>query len=174
MSQPIYLRPPEHPRWVRLCTVLLTVGALALLAGAPIWWFMHETAVGWQNREEVTVTVEEDAECRTGPPPGNPRTCEATWSEAGVRVVGEVSDRYGGQVPGPGESGTARVVRDGASPMAYSGYADWALLPALASPYAAVAGLLLLGGSVGALMRLDPRWRSRRTDLPPPESRRGR
>ncbi len=77
---------------------------------------MHGDAAGWQEGREVTVSVEPDAWCRTGPPPGSPRTCEASWPGGS----GDVSDRYGGPRPETGEQVTARIVGDDLTLTGYS------------------------------------------------------
>lgn len=167
IGTPGYLRPPRHPRLVRGCYALLVAAVSLLVLGGPVWFFMHGTASGWTDERVVTVRVPVDAECRTGPPPGRPLTCEALWDEAaGSTVEGEVSDRYGGPAPEPGDAVEARVVDDG---LAFTGYQGALLWWALTAPYLAVAGLLLGALAVAGLLRLDPRWSSTRTDLPPAE-----
>ncbi|WP_447644970.1 hypothetical protein [Nocardioides zeae] len=171
---PVHLRPPDRPGLVRLLEGIAVAGVLLLLAGVPVWWFMHGTAAGWTERHVVEVSVPADATCRTGPPPGRPVTCAATWAayDGGEPVTGEVSNRYGGEEPRPGTTLDAREVRpagsDGSGGLAHTGYQVVLLRWALAAPYlAAGGGVLLLGAAVG-LVRHDPRWRSPRTDLPRP------
>lgn len=164
----MHLRDPEHPRLVRALEALAVVGVLLALLGGPVWALMHGSATGWVRDVEVVATLPEDAECRTGPPPGRPRTCEATWDADGRAVAGRASDRYGGDLPALGGTTTARVVDDGAEPMVFTGYHPLLLRWALASPYLAVAGAVLLAAAALGLGRLDPRWRSARTDLPRP------
>ncbi|MDT9593953.1 hypothetical protein RDV89_12800 [Nocardioides zeae] len=170
---PVHLRPPSRPGLVRLLNVVAVLGATLLVLGAPTWWFMHGTAQGWTEDRAVVVTLEADAECRTGPPPGNPRTCEATWTDAdapsdATPTSGEVSDRYGGDLPADGGTVQARVVSEGGTPMAFAGYHGFLLQWALVAPVLAVLGaVLLLGGALG-LVRTDPRWAAARTDLPAP------
>jgi hypothetical protein len=159
-DRPLNLRPSRRPRLVRALRAALVVGCAAVLLGAPVWVFMHGSAAGWAEDRPVTAVVAEDARCRTGPPPGEPRTCAATWGSG----AGEVSDRYGGPPPARGERVEARAVGDD---LALTGFHPVLLGWALASPYLAVAGLLLAGGSVAGLVRHDPRWWTRRTDLPP-------
>ncbi|HEY1134741.1 MAG TPA: hypothetical protein VGE77_09210 [Nocardioides sp.] len=173
---PVHLRPPERPRLVRLLNRVAVLGAVLALAGGPVWWFMHGTAQGWADERVVLVSVSDDAECRSGPPPGDPQTCEATWTAPdGRTVTGEVSDRYGGQAPRPGAVLSAREVRapgtEGTGGVAFTGYQEALLRWALAAPYLAVTGgLLLLGAAIG-LVRTDPRWGTPRTDLPQPGGR---
>ncbi len=162
--EPIYLRPSTRPRLVRVLVTLLLPAAALVLAGGPVWFFMHGDAQGWSDDVRVTVRVEPGATCREGPPPGNPTTCDATWVTGSGRVVeGEVSDQYGGpDVPTDGGSVDARMVDDD---RALTGFHVVFLTWALVSPYLTGAGLglaLLLG--LG-LVRFDPRWQRPRTDL---------
>lgn len=173
-------RPPQHPaQHPRLARALLwsLVAAVSLVVlGAPVWFFMHGTASAWTDERIVTVRVPADAECRTGPPPGRPQTCEGTWTDPDlssatgsstltVEMDGEVSDRYGGPAPERGAAVEARVVEEG---LAFTGYQGVLLRWALVSPYVAVAGLLLGALALTGLVRFDPRWSSPGTDLPPP------
>lgn len=171
---PVHLRPPERPGLVRLLEGVAVLGAVLLLLGGPVWWFMHGTAAGWAEQHVVEVSVPADATCRTGPPPGRPVTCEAAWTayDGGTPVTGEVSNRYGGDEPRPGATLDAREVRaagsDGDGGLAFTGYQAVLLRWALVAPYLAVGGGVLLVGAAVGLGRHDPRWRSTRTDLPPP------
>lgn len=157
-DRPLNLRPSSHPRVVRWLVRAVVAGCVLVLLGGPVWFFMHGAATGWQQGREVSATVADDAFCRTGPPPGSPRTCEAVW-EGGS---GDVSDRYGGPRPEPGEQVAARAVGDD---LALTGYARVLLGWALVAPYVAVAGLVLALAAGAGLVRLDPRWWTRRTDL---------
>lgn len=157
-DRPLNLRPSTHPVAVRWLVRLTVAGCVLVLAGGPVWFFMHGAAAGWQQSREVTATVAADTICRTGPPPGSPRTCEATWPGGS----GDVSNRYGGPQPEPGDPVAARVVGDD---LALTGYARLLLGWALVAPYLALAGLgLALVAGLG-LVRLDPRWWTKRTDL---------
>lgn len=169
MSLPVHLRPPGRPRLVRLLNLLAAAAAVVALLGAPVWALMHASARGWTEDVRVEVTLPEDAECRVGPPPGRPRTCEATWTAPdGTEVEGWASDRYGGDLPALGATASARVVDDGAEPLAFAGFDGFLLRWALLAPYLAVGGGLVLVGAAVGLWRLDPRWASARTDLPRP------
>lgn len=167
-SGPGFLREPDRPGLVRLLNVLAVAGALLVLLGAPVWWQMGGTARGWSDDRTVTVSVPDDTECRTGPPPGRPQTCTASWLDEGRSVEGEVSDRYGGRAPAAGEDVEARVVDDGGPALAFTGYHPFLLRWALAAPWLTGVGLLLLAGGAAGLVRTDPRWGSSRTDLPQP------
>lgn len=167
--------PVQHPRLVRALLWSLVVAVSLVVLGAPVWFFMHGTASAWTDERVVTVRVPADAECRTGPPPGRPQTCDGTWTDPDlssatdsstltVEMEGEVSDRYGGPAPEPGGAVEARVVDEG---LAFTGYQGVLLRWALVSPYVSVAGLLLGALAVAGLVRFDPRWSSTRTDLPP-------
>ncbi|WP_244930268.1 hypothetical protein [Nocardioides sp. W7] len=157
-DRPLNLRPSTRPTLVRWLVWVTVSGCALVLLGAPVWFFMHGAATGWQQEHRVTATVGPDAECRTGPPPGSPRTCEASWPGGS----GDVSDRYGGPRPEPGEQVRARVVGDD---LALTGYRPILLRWALAAPYLTGAGLVLGLGAGAVLVRLDPRWWGRRTDL---------
>lgn len=157
---PLNLRPSRRPLLVRTLLGVLLVGCVLVLLGAPVWLFMHGSAAGWQDGREVTASVAGDTRCRVGPPPGKPTTCEGVWSAQGV---GDVSNRYGGPPPGPGESIAAREVGDD---LALTGYHPVLLGWALAAPYLALLGLGGAACAVLGLQVLDPRWWSRRTDLP--------
>ncbi|MGA8256940.1 MAG: hypothetical protein WB767_10235 [Nocardioides sp.] len=163
--EPIYLRPSPRPLLVRVLVTLLLPAVALVLAGAPVWFFMHGDAQGWQSNVRVTVRVEPDARCRTGPPPGNPTTCDATWETGNGRVVeGQVSDRYGGSdIPTGGGTIEARIVDD---ELAMTGFQVVLLHWALVSPYLTGAGVGLAGLLVLGLIRFDPRWQRARTDLP--------
>lgn len=160
-DRPLNLRPSARPGLVRWLVRSVLAGCLLVLAGGPVWFFMHGAADGWRQGREVVATVvagPEERVCRTGPPPGSPRTCEAGWPGG----AGDISDRYGGPRPEPGEQVRARVVGDD---LALTGYSRVLLGWALVAPYLTGAGLLLaLVAGVG-LVRLDPRWWTRRTDL---------
>jgi len=157
-DRPLNLRPSRCPRLSRWLVRATLAGCALVLLGGPVWLFLHGAATGWQERREVTAVVAADTVCRTGPPPGSPRTCAATWPGGS----GDVSDRYGGPRPEPGASVPARVVGED---LALTGYARLVLGWALAAPYLTVVGLgtALLSGLV--LVRLDPRWWTRRSDL---------
>ncbi|HTW15023.1 MAG TPA: hypothetical protein VMF51_07830 [Nocardioides sp.] len=157
-DRPLNLRPSTHPTLVRWLTWVAAIGCVLVLLGAPVWFFMHGDAAGWQEGREVTVSVEPDAWCRTGPPPGSPRTCEASWPGGS----GDVSDRYGGPRPETGEQVTARIVGDD---LTLTGYSRILLRWALLAPYLTLVGLVLALAAAAALVRLDPRWWGRRTDL---------
>lgn len=167
-SGPGFLRDPDRPGLVRVLNVVAVVGALLVLLGAPVWWQMGSSARGWADDRAVVVTVPEDTTCRTGPPPGRPQTCTATWRDEDRVVEGEVSDRYGGPSPDAGEEIAGRVVGDGDPALAFTGYHPVLLRWALAAPWLTGAGLLLLVGGAAGLVRTDPRWGSSRTDLPQP------
>jgi hypothetical protein len=157
-DRPLNLRPSRHPRLSRWLVRATLAGCALVLVGGPVWFFMHGAAAGWQDGREVTVRVAADTVCRTGPPPGSPRTCAGTWTGGG----GDVSDRYGGPRPEPGASVEARVVGDD---LALTGYARVLLGWGLAAPYLTLAGFVLALGAGALLVRLDPRWWTRRTDL---------
>ncbi|MFW6775892.1 hypothetical protein ACOACO_16525 [Nocardioides sp. CPCC 205120] len=172
---PVHLRPPRRPGLVRALEAAAVLGAVLVLVGAPVWWLMHSAAQGWTDARVVEATVAEDARCTTGPPPGSPRTCEATWTPAAGAggqtdgpVEGKVSERYGGDLPAAGGTVEARVVSDGDEPLALTGFGPVLLRWALAAPYLTGAGVLLLALAVTGLVRTDPRWASPRTDLPQP------
>lgn len=157
-DRPLNLRPSSRPGLTRWLVRVVVAGCALVLVGGPVWIFMHGSAAGWQRDRAVVATVPDDARCRTGPPPGSPRTCEATWPGGS----GDVSDRYGGPRPAAGESVDARVVGDD---LALTGYSRPLLGWALAAPYLAGVGLVLGLGAGALLVRLDPRWWTRRTDL---------
>ncbi|MCW2851598.1 MAG: hypothetical protein JWM84_1262 [Nocardioides sp.] len=157
-DRPLNLRPSRRPLLVRVLLPVLLVGCAAVLFGAPVWLFMRGAASGWVEDRAVTAAVVDDAPCRTGPPPGEPRTCEATWASAD----GDVSNRYGGPAPEPGEEVAARAVSDD---LALTGFNPVLLAWARAAPYLTLAGLVLLGVVTAVLTRFDPRWWTRRTDL---------
>lgn len=157
-DRPLNLRPSSRPRLTWWLVRVAAAGCALVLLGAPVWLFMHGAAAGWQDRDEVTVAVPEDSRCRTGPPPGSPRTCEATWPGGS----GDVSDRYGGPRPEPGAQVEARVVGD---ELALTGYSRLLLGWALAAPYLTVVGLTAAVLATLVLVRLDPRWWTRRSDL---------
>lgn len=168
---PVHLRAPRRPGLVRALEAVAVLGAVLVLVGAPVWWLVHSAARGWTDARVVAATVAEDARCTTGPPPGSPRTCAATWTPAGgdrESVEGTVSERYGGDLPAAGGTVEARVVADGDDPMALTGFQPVLLRWALAAPYLTAAGVLLLVLAVAGLVRTDPRWASPRTDLPRP------
>jgi hypothetical protein len=157
-DRPLNLRPSTRPRLSRWLVRGAVGGCALVLLGGPVWLFMHGAATGWQERAEVTVVVPDDSRCRTGPPPGSPRTCEASWPGG----EGDVSDRYGGPRPEPGAEIEARVVGDD---LALTGYSRLLLGWALAAPYLALVGLGAALLATLGLIRLDPRWWTRRTDL---------
>ncbi len=157
---PLNLRPSRRPLLVRALLGVLLAGCLLTLLGGPVWLFMHGSAAGWQDAREVTASVADDTRCRVGPPPGEPTTCAAAWTEGGQ---GDVSNRYGGPPPGPGERVEARAVGED---LVLTGYHPVLLAWALAAPYLALVGLASTGAAALGLRVLDPRWWSRRTDLP--------
>lgn len=151
MNAPVDPSPPL----ARVLLGLLVLAVTLVLLGAPVWAFMHGSASGWTDERTVLARVAAGAECRTGPPPGDPRTCDATWRDGDAVVEGEVSDRYGGPEPRAGEDVEARVVGDG---LAFTGYQGALLGWGLAAPYLAVGGLALGALAVAGLVRIDPRW----------------
>lgn len=157
-DRPLNLRPSRRPRLVWWLVRVAAAGCALVVLGGPVWLFMHGAAAGWQDRVEVTAVVAEDARCRTGPPPGSPRTCEASWPGG----EGDVSDRYGGPRPEAGAEVAARVVGDD---LALTGYSGFLLRWALAAPYLTVVGLAAALLAVLGLVRFDPRWWTRRSDL---------
>jgi len=159
-DRPFNLRPSRRPLLVRVLLGVLLGGCLLLLLGAPVWFFMYSSAAGWQDGRAVTASVAEDTRCRVGPPPGEPTTCEGAWSGGGE---GDVSNRYGGPPPVPGERVLAREVGDD---LALTGYHPLLLGWALAAPYLALTGAIGAALAGVGLRVLDPRWWSRRTDLP--------
>ncbi len=161
-DRPLNLRPSTRPRLVWWLVRTLVAGVVLALLGGPVWFFMHGAAAGWQEERPVVATVAADTRCRTGPPPGTPTTCEATWTLDGRTVQGEVSNRYGGPRPGPGDEIPARAAGD---ELALTGYARFLLAWALAAPYLCVAGVVVALVSAAGLRRFDPRWWTRRTDL---------
>lgn len=158
-DRPLNLRPSRRPTLVRVLLALLLGGGMLVVLNAPVWFFMHASASGWQDDREVAVSVAEDTRCRVGPPPGEPTTCTGAWSGGD----GDVSNRYGGPPPVPGERVVAREVGDD---LALTGYHPVLLGWALMAPYLSLVGA---GGAtvvVVGLRVLDPRWWSLRTDLP--------
>lgn len=157
-DRPLNLRPSRRPRLSRWLVRVVVAGCALVLLGGPVWFFMHGAATGWQDAHEVTVSVAAGTRCRTGPPPGSPHTCAASWPGG----EGDVSDRYGGPEPTAGHDIEARVVADD---LALTGFSRLFLGWALASPYLTLVGLgiAVLGGL--GLVRLDPRWWTKRTDL---------
>ncbi|MCD4524131.1 hypothetical protein [Nocardioides sp. cx-173] len=156
---PLNLRPSRRPGLMRALVVALVAACAAVLLGTPVWVFMHGSAEGWVEDRPVTAVVAHDARCRVGPPPEEARTCAATWGSG----EGDVSDRYGGPAPMQGERVEARAVGDG---LALTGFHPVLLGWAVASPYLTLAGLVVAGGAVAGLVRHDPRWSARRTELP--------
>lgn len=162
-DRPLNLRPSARPRLVWWLVRTLAAGCALVLLGGPVWFFMHGAAVGWQDGREVVASVPADARCRTGPPPGEPTTCDATWAGSGSGTVeAEVSNRYGGPRPEPGAEVAARVTGDD---LALTGYTRILLGWALAAPYLCLVGVGLALVSAAGLLRFDPRWWTRRTDL---------
>lgn len=161
-DRPLNLRPSTRPRLVRWLVRALVAGIVVALLGGPVWFFMHGAAAGWQEERSVVATVAPDTRCRTGPPPGTPTTCEATWTIGSRTVEGEVSNRYGGPRPAAGDEVAARMTGDD---LALTGYARILLVWALAAPYLCLVGLAVALVSVAGLVRFDPRWWTRRTDL---------
>ncbi|WP_193609427.1 hypothetical protein [Nocardioides lijunqiniae] len=157
-DRPLNLRPSRRPLLVRLALPVLLVGCAAVLFGAPVWLFMHGSASGWVEDRAVTAAVADDARCRTGPPPGKPTTCEATWGS----TDGDVSNRYGGPSPEADEEVGARAVSDD---LALTGFNPVLLAWARVSPHLTIAGVVLLAVVTAVLTRFDPRWWTRRTDL---------
>lgn len=165
-DRPLNLRPSTRPGLVRVLLVLLFVGGVLVVLGGPVWFFMHSAAAGWQEDRPVVASVAEGTRCRVGPPPGEPTTCSGSWSDGereGEEGEGDVSNRYGGPPPVPGERVEAREVGDD---LALTGYHPVLLGWALVAPFLTVVGAAgALVAAVG-LRVLDPRWWSRRTDLP--------
>lgn len=159
-DRPFNLRPSRRPLLARTLLGVLLAGCLLTVLGAPVWAFMHSSAAGWQEGRQVTASVADEVRCRVGPPPGEPTTCRGGWSGGGT---GDVSNRYGGPPPGPGERIDARAVGDD---LALTGYHPVLLGWALAAPALSLAGLALAAVAVVGLWVLDPRWWTRRTDLP--------
>lgn len=159
-DRPLNLRPSRRPHLVQTLHGVLLGGCLLVLLGAPVWFFMHGAAAGWQEDHDVTASVAQDTRCRVGPPPGPPTTCLGTWSEGGK---GDISNRYGGPAPGPGERVEGREVADD---LVLTGFNPLLLGWALAAPYLAIVGALCAGLGALGLRIFDPRWWTRRTDLP--------
>lgn len=159
-DRPLNLRPSRRPLLVRGLLGVLLAGCLLSVLGVPVWVFMHSSAAGWQQDRQVTASVADGVRCRVGPPPGRPTTCRGRWSGGGA---GDVSNRYGGPPPSPGERVDARSVGDD---LALTGYHPVLLSWALAAPVLSLVGLGLAGLAALGLRVLDPRWWTRRTDLP--------
>lgn len=159
-DRPLNLRPSRRPTLVRVLLALLLGGGILVVLGAPVWFFMHSSATGWQEDRPVVASVADDTRCRVGPPPGEPTTCAGTWSGGD----GDVSNRYGGPPPVPGGRIDAREVGDD---LALTGYHPVLLGWALVAPYLTLVGAGSAAVAVVGLRVLDPRWWTLRTDLPP-------